>query len=301
MATPVNNNLSVQPPAVQPTAPAPYQKSNRAKYLEQLASKISYAQPDIQQGLEQARQIQLQQAIAQSTGSNIPAMAGQIGTGMANLQAEQTAQQAKTAADQLTTVAALGSEQRKTESKARAAVRDVKLNQKQIELGNQLTKLDRSVRDKLLDKQLKFKLDSAGQALLSSRQLLDWTALNAEKDEQFKNRAQIMEQAYDKKIQILDTAKNKIRQQIEQAYLEEKQTLDNRTIYQLKEQEEALKLAIQREQAKKASRAAMYGGIGSMVGLGVAVAAAPMTGGASLAYAPAAMAAGGGAGTVLAN
>lgn len=161
-----------------------------------------------------------------------------------------------------------------------------------------LNHIDQGLKNKLVDEQMQFDRDQAGNVLFNTRQLMDWSAANARTEQDFKNKEQIIQQASDRKIAVMKQAYNLLTQTINQGYLKNKQILDENLKKSLLERQNAIKLQIQAEENKAASKRGMAAGIGTVVGLGVGIGATALTGGAAAPFIPAAGAVGGAAGTM---
>lgn len=272
--------------------------STRAQQLTQLAQQLPAANQQIANGLQQARTTQLQQTVAQMRpGASNVQTAQNLGTqqaqaaGQINLQANQQTQ------NQLQSVGQMGQQAQGRALRQQASQNQIQLDETQRQLGDKLNNIDQSAKKQILDDTLNFKLDEAGRALLDTRQLADWSVMNATSAQDLANKEQDLNQAYDRKIQMMQTAQNRLEQIVKQGYYSNKQPLDQASRMKIEQQREGIQLQIQQEQAKRTGQMTMYAAGGGIIGGAIGVGAAIATGGAAAPYIPAAIGAGSALGT----
>lgn len=241
--------------------------TDRAGQLQQLANQLPVANQQVAQGLQAARQTQLQGVLQQTPAtSNITAASQQLGAqsqGQAGNIAINAAQATQHQAQQLGQTA-LSEEQ--TKVRQAASEQQVSLNATQEHLSNQLAKINQDAKMKLVDDQMRFKVDESNRALLNQTQLADWAKMNAQSDQDYKNKMQSMSLAYDRNIQMLQMAQKKAAQIAQQGYMEKNQKLNQDTRRTIEEDAKSLQLKIEAQQAKKKGAMQQMQAIGTIGG-----------------------------------
>lgn len=253
------------------------------------------ANAGIAQGLQQARQAQLQQQIAGAAPTAGAAAAQQIGAqqaaqaGQIKLQAAQQTQQ------QTQQVAATAINQQRLEGMQALAAKKLGIDQRQRELSTKLSTLNRDVKNKLFDQNLSFQKDELGRTVFNERQLMDYKLANAQSDEEFKDYEQQTHELSDRKMKMLQMSYQKIQQSLQQAEGMREQQLSNEQKARLTQALQALQQKMAKEKAEQANRASMFNSVGTIAGAVVG----GYFGGSSGAAAGAAV--GGGAGNIAAG
>lgn len=164
--------------------------------------------------------------------------------------------------------------------------REIETRARQLE--SSLGRMDSSLKQNVIDRQLQFREDELGRTAFNQRQLADWAVTQAKSAEEFKNYKQMVQQESEKKMTMLRVAQAKIKQELQQEYQKESARADRDLQLRLTKAKAAIDEKIRKEQAEAANRAMLWNGIGTLAGAGIAaaalVAAAP-TGGLSLAAA----------------
>jgi hypothetical protein len=137
----------------------------------------------------------------------------------------------------------------------------------------QLAALGQDIQNKVLDSRLKFDSDELGRRFSNERQLWDWTIANAKSQEEFADRAQKMEQAAERKIQLLKTSHARISDALEKDFAgkEAKLTFEQRK--RLLETKQALERKLAREKARARNRSMIFQGAGMLAGAAIGTAA----------------------------
>lgn len=238
----------------------------RTQQLRNLAGQLPAANQQVATGLQEARKAQLQQNIAQAQTPAGPAAAQQLGA-----QAQQQAGQAQLAAAQQTAnqqvqMGQLGLQQQARGQRQATFDQEVGLNALQQKLGDKLSQIDRKAQKQILNANLSFKMDEAGRALMNNTQLLDWAVLNAKSDEDLAGKFQQMDQVYQRKIDVLQAAANRLEQSLRQGYTADKQKLDSASRQRILERAQAIKLQIENEQNNKNNQLMKMQAIGTIAG-----------------------------------
>jgi hypothetical protein len=96
-----------------------------------------------------------------------------------------------------------------------AGERRLQLKQQQQESDRELSELNLQTEQHRFDEQLSFQRDELGRLAMNNVQLSDWVALNAKNKEEFADRMQTIELAYERRTKMLEMAQMKIRQVLE--------------------------------------------------------------------------------------
>lgn len=245
--------------------------TNRAKQLESLASQMPGANQQIAQGLQQARQMQMQEQIKGMQAPVGPMAAQQMGAqqaqqaGAINVQAAQQLQNQQVQAGQM------GLQQQARTQRKEAFSDQIQLSQKQQEYANALNQLGNETRNELLDNQLRFQKDEAGRALMNDRQMLDYALTQAKSEEEFLQWSQGIQQVHERKIQSMEHASRILEEVLRKGHLKNKQQLDQAQRKEILQKKIAMDKQIARERAQKNSRNSMIKGALTVIGAGIAV------------------------------
>jgi hypothetical protein len=150
-----------------------------------------------------------------------------------------------------------------------------------------LDSLQAGAKQQLVDAKIQFSRDAQGRKLMSESQMQDWMLTKAKSEEDWKNYAQRSQQLHDRKIMLLQAAKNKIEQAEQESY----QILNQKTRQNTQEDLARYKADVEKKVAKakqtSANNSAIIGGVftvaGAVVGSivpGAGTAAGAMVGGA---------------------
>jgi hypothetical protein len=250
----------------------------RTKQLQRLASQLPIANQRIAQGLDQARIIQMQQAVggAPATVTNARPLAQAVGAEQAKQAGAIALQTAQNVQQQSQAVGQLGlAEQRRAADQA-LFQKQLGVQQKSRDLANQLAGLDQSLKNKLLDEELSFSRDEMGRILFNERQLADFRLSTAKGDEELRAYEQQVSQMSERRLKMLQVSQAKIKQTLQQGFTESEQELDQASKQRLAIALNQIKEKIAREKARQANRAAMFQAVGT---IGGAVAGAVLTNG----------------------
>lgn len=266
-------------------------ETNRTKQLKALANAFPIANQETANQLQAGRQLQLQQTIGQmqpQVASTI-APAQQIGAQQAQAAGAIQAQQAKDTAAAQTQLGQMGLQEQGRQIREAAQQREITTQRLMQQNMNSLAQLDEKLKNQLLDKQMSFDKDKAGQYVLSTQQLEDYNMLHANSVEEFNNKAQIINQALQRKSQLLDREYKLIEQALVNEQKREESKNKHEQIKILTEARNNKLRQIEAQKAKQANRMARNKALGGIILGGLTAAAAPFTGGASLYAVPAAI------------
>lgn len=240
--------------------------TKRAKQLEQLAMSLPKANQEMQQGQRAARDIQLYEQVRQAPQSTGFRAAGQLGAQQAQAAGQEALQAQKAIQTQSQQVGQMGLQEQGRQQRQEGFEQQIQVSENQIKLGNKLNKLDNRLKTQLLDDQLKFQKDQAGQTLLNTRQLADWAVTKAKSKEEYLNYAQQAQQMYQKDIMLHEAAYNKLRQALELGYIKKGQKLDIETKLRLKKAKAAIEKQIRDKKNKAKNKMSMWSAGGKILG-----------------------------------
>lgn len=278
--------------------------TERGLQLQNLMAQLPVANQRVVNGLQEGQRTKMAASLV-PPGGQLPNGAGPGFTpGMnqiAEAGAQTTADQGKTALQgQANTTQQMGQLQgqaiqnQATQGSAQNADLEQGASQEARRQAQLLNSIDTNLKGKLVDEQMQFDKDQAGNVLFNTRQLTDYAAVNARSEQDFRDKEQIIQQASDRKIAVMKRANDMLQQTLSEGYLKNKQILDNKLKQDIIERQHAIQLQIQAEENKAASRRMMGAGIGTIVGLGVGAAISP-------AAAPLGSSIGGAIGSALSN
>ena len=240
--------------------------TKRAKQLEQLAMSLPKANQDMQQGQRAARDIQLYEQVRQAPQGTSFRAAGQLGAQQAQAAGQEALQAQKATQTQSQQVGQMGLQEQGRQQRQEGFEQQIQVSENQRKLGNKLNKLDNRLKTQLLDDQLKFNKDQAGQTLLNTRQLADWAVTKAKSKEEYLNYAQQARQMYEKDIMLHEAAYKKLRQALELGYIKKGLKLDIETKLRLKKAKAAIEKQIRDKKNKAKNKMSMWSAGGKIIG-----------------------------------
>lgn len=242
-------------------------ETSRTRQLKGLAERLPGANQQIQTGLDEARKTQLQATIGQ--------MAPQQGTTQViqQLGAQQQQQAGQIAAQGVqrqqnaaTQIGQLGLAEAAGQQRAEGFEQQISLSQKDQQLATKLNKVDSRLKNDLLDKQLQFSRDKAGNALFNTRQLADYAAVNARSQEELANYSQMASQVYERKYKIMEAAYRSITTALERGYITKGRELDKKHKLEMAEAARALNEKMNKAKADYANNKAKWSALGTVAG-----------------------------------
>lgn len=242
----------------------------RAQQLDNLAKQLPVANQQLATGLQEARKTQLQDTIKQARpGAGGAGAAEQLGTQQAQQAGQIATGVAEQGANRAQLVGQMGLQEQGRKARQAAFEQGIQESRVGRQLGEKLNALSSNAKQRILDDNLKFKIDEGGRALLNTTQLADWAIMNAKSDVDLAGKMQSIEQAYNKKIQVMQAAANRLEQIAKQGYYSDKQKLDGEAKINLLKKSQDIKMQIESDRAKKASKLAATSGLFSAVGMGI--------------------------------
>ena len=247
-------------------------ENSRTKALKELAGQMPVANQAVAQGLQEARLMGVQRAVAGAPASG----SGQPGTSIREVQAAGAQQAA--ASGQIANQAAQQTAQQVTQAGQLVAAESGRAQaeatgQQKLDLATQsrmneeaLSGLGRDVKQKLMDERMQFRTDESGRKLMNEYQLADWAVLKSKNAEELKGRMQKMELAHKRKMQLLEVAHQRIVDAIEYEAKKGMQDRDQKTQMELYKYKAELEAKMRREAADQANKMGMYTAVGTIGG-----------------------------------
>jgi hypothetical protein len=241
----------------------------RANKLKNLAAALPAANQRVSQGLNDARQMQLQDTIKQASPTTSPAAAQQLGGALQKQAGQQALQMQATGQKQQQQVGQQMLAGQQLQQTQRLADAEQAYNNFGIKISNSLAAIDRDAKAELLDKQLDFNRNQANQLILNERQLSDFAALSSRSQEEYQTKIQIMGQAYERKAQLYEASVKTLKQTLQQGYLKEGQRLNQESKARIVAAIRAAEEQARKAKARASNRMAMGGALGTVTGIAV--------------------------------
>lgn len=249
----------------QSTTAAP--QSPRLTALQNLRNQLPVANQQFAQGLQAARDIQLQQAVAKApVGAAIAPTAQQTAGAAVAQTGQQQVERAQQSVSQEGQVGQAQLQEQQLGAQQQISQQERAARQQQIDSAERLGRLDMAAKKEVYDNQMKFEKDEAGRTLFNERQLADYLAKNAQSEEELKNYVQQAEQLNRRKLQVMETAYNIIMEDLRQKAELAEQAGDQQAKLQIAKAKDAATKQMQKKQAEAANRSTMFGSIGTVVG-----------------------------------
>ena len=232
---------------------APVPQTNKLTALQNLQGQLPVASQRVAQGIQAARDIQLQQAVAKApTGAAIAPAAQQTAAAAVQQTGQQQAQAAQQMVQQAGQVGQLQLGEQKMSGQQAVFGAQQAAEKQELDNVQRLSQLDMNAKKELYDNEISFKRDEAGRTLFNQRQLADYAKQNAVSDEQFKNYAQQAEQVSKRNLQAMESAYNIITENLKQEWAVAEQNKDQAAKKQIQE----IQIELQKRMAKARARAA---------------------------------------------
>jgi hypothetical protein len=210
-----------------------------------------------------ARALQLQQAIAAAPGpmtqTQVAQAAGQVAQAAGQQQVSQAQQMMKTAEQ----AAQLGMGERQATAREQLAGAREMASAQELAQTSRLAQIDKEASQQLFDKELQIQKDANDRGIYSARQLADYAMLSANRKEAFANWSQKAKQYSDRNLKMLEVMENKLRQAMDDGYLDKKQKLNQSQKQELAQIQKDLQDRIAKAQAKKQNIGMMSDGLSS--------------------------------------
>lgn len=259
---------------------APTTQTPRMAALQNLQKQLPVASQKVASGIQAARDIQLQQAVAKApTGAAIAPAAQQTAAAATAQTGAQQVEAAKQMVQQAGQLGQLQLGEQQMAAQQKVAQQQQAARQQEMTNIEKLGKLDMTAKQELYDKEMQFKKDEAGRTLFNERQLADYAIRNVRSEEEYKKYAQDAELLARRDLQATEAAFNLVMEDLKSKWQLAEQRQDQAAKEEIARIEAAARAAMERKKAKAANSAAMWSSGGMVVGAVAGAALAPFTGG----------------------
>ena len=256
------------PNASQMTLPGQPQTEKQTA-LQKLAQNMPVANQRVATGIQAARDLQLQQAVAGAgavPASVQSAAAQQIGAATSAQAGQQLVAAAGREAERQVQIGQLGQAETARVADLRLGRQNVASQAEQTQLANRLAEVDERAKQEIFDRRLQFNQDEAGRKFMNERQLADWAIMKAKSEEDWRNYEQQVDQITRRRLSLMEVAHKRILQKLEQDYKSGKQKLDTEQSKRLRAAADALQKRINKEKENAAKRKAYHTTMGTIAG-----------------------------------
>lgn len=278
---------------------APTTQTPRMAALQNLQKQLPVASQKVASGIQAARDIQLQQAVAKApTGAAIAPAAQQTAAAATAQTGAQQVEAAKQMVQQAGQLGQLQLGEQQLAAQQRAAQQQQAARQQEMTNVEKLGRLDMAAKQELYDKEMQFKKDEAGRTLFNERQLADYAIRNARSEEEYKRYAQDAELLARRDLQATEAAFKLVMEDLKSKWQLAEQRQDQAAKEEIARIEAAARAAMEKKRNKAANSAAMWQAGGQLATVAVTAGVIAVTGGFAAPYAVPAMTAaatGGGA------
>jgi len=237
------------------------------KPLQAIAAQNPAQNSRIAQGLQAARATGLQSQIAAAPqGISNPRAAQQVGAQQAAQAGTIRTQTAATTAQQQAELGKMGLDVGGKQQQLKMQKAQLTMKARANELANKLYQLDKTLKNKLLDESIAFEKDDMSRTLFNERQLLDYKIASTKSDIALRKYEQEVSQMSQRRIQMLQTALNKVKQAEEQAMLKGQQGAAQGQMKTLAQAKINLEKKLRDEAARKKNRASQFAAGGAIIG-----------------------------------
>lgn len=191
----------------------------RMTALQNLQKQLPAASQKISQGIQTARDIQLQQAAAKApTGGAIAPTAQQTAGAATTQTGTQQVETAKQMVQQAGQVGQLQLGEQQLAAQQQIAQQQQAARQQEMNIAERFAKLDLAAKQELYDAETRFKKDDAGRTLFNERQLADYAVQNARSEQEYRSLAQKAEMLNKRKLQAMETAFKIVEEDLKQKF-----------------------------------------------------------------------------------
>lgn len=227
--------------------------------LQGLQMNMPVANQQIANQRKAASTIAMQQLGNQAIKQPMPAAqaATAIAAPVAQQAGQQQIQQAANTAQTVNQIAQVNQQEVATANAANTTTQQRSIQDTQFRGEQALARLSESAKRELFDERMKLITEQNTNKFLNEKHLLDLALLKGVNDEKFRDYQQTLEQATQRKLQIMEMAYKRIEMEMEQAHNRGEQELEQ----ELKQKLTELKAASDLESRKRANRGAAWGAV----------------------------------------
>lgn len=238
-------------------------ESPRMQALKKMSAQFPAQSQQVAGGLQAARQMQLQQAAQQAPASKQAAQ--QIGAQQAQQAGQIQQEAAKQQQVQQTQIGQLGLQEKGRELRERQAVGQLAAQRERRGLESRIADLGEDVKQNLFDREMQFKKDELGRTQLSERQVLDWAVSKAQSEEEYKEYAQVAQQALSRELQMMESIYKKVSNQLNREFARAEQENDQASMQRITEYKNLMEQEMREKEAEVANKQTMWTeGVGTL-------------------------------------
>lgn len=260
-------------PIQQPAVIASNAESPRMLALKNLAKNLPVANSQVAQGQVAARNMQLQQAVAAAPAStNATATGQQVGAQQAQQAGAQQVEQAQKTTAIRGPLARIGTAaNQEQQQQGEQKVQGLQQGAKQQEMDNaaKFAQVSEQAKKEYYDDQLQFERDENGRETMNTIQMSDWTRLKAQNAQDLQNKEQAAKQLLDRNLQMMQTAYDNVKEDLDQKYKLAKQSGDEQAAKEIQVMQQQAADRMAREKSRHDNGVGAWSTGGTIVGTAV--------------------------------
>ena len=237
--------------------------ANTASTIRKLERAMPVMDKRRQQQQQAARDIQLQQSVAQAPAGTT---AQQLGTQAATAAGQQAVTNEASQQQQRSQLAQAELQSQATQAGERQVAEQAGLQREQIAVGSELAKQQLQNIDQIAQDQMEFKRDEIGRVQYQETQLIDFAIATAESEEELQNRLQDIEWASRQETAMMEAINNRLKTLLSGEQSAELQKYSQEQQAELVRYQRDLEDNLREKQEKAARNGAIFGGIGTIIG-----------------------------------
>lgn len=246
---------------------APTSQTSRMTALQNLQNQLPVASQKLASGIQAARDIQLQQAVAKApTGAAIAPAAQQTAAAATAQTGAQQVEAAKQMVQQAGQLGQLQLGEQQMTAQQQIAQQQQAARQQEMTNAERLGRLDLAAKKELYDSEIQFKKDEAGRTLFNERQLADFAIRNARSEEEYRKFEQDAQLLAKRDLQASEAAFALVMEDLKQQWTIAEQRKDQAAKEEIVRIEATARAAMERKRARAANSAAMWSSGGMIVG-----------------------------------
>lgn len=248
--------------------------SSRMRALQGLAAPA--ANQAVAQGIQAAQRVQLQRAVAAAPEGGLGIREAQQAAGAASQAAGQAQLQADAAqTEQVGRVGQLQLAETQRADAERLAGQQVAAQRAGTEADTQLSETARRIKSEFTDAEASLQRDRMGNEVLTERNLADWAATKSKSEEEFRQYAQTIELAHERKQKLNQVRRQLILDRLQLESDKRVQDRDQKLTQALQEEAQRIQNQMAADAAEAANRGARNGAIGQVAGTAIGALGGP--------------------------
>ena len=240
--------------------------TSRGQQLQQLAKMLPQSNQQVQQGMDEARKTRIQAMARQAAGPLSTGAVQQMGAQQVGQQAAAQLQGAQQLQTQQTQVGQLDLQGQARQQRAEGFEQRINLTEHQQNMSEKIARLDRRLKNKLLDENLRFEKDEGGRSLFNQRQLMDYAIVSAQNEQEYQDYMQSVRKVHQRKMQVYKQLHDSAKQALAQGYIIRNKPLDREHKKMLAQMAAESQKKMQDEQARHQNEMAKWQAGGAIAG-----------------------------------